>query len=389
MLTTGGQAEPRLAVSHMNQPTLLKASTPLIPPVALLEQLPLDDTAAAFVARTRQEVVDILRGDDDRLVVVAGPCSIHDPFAAIEYAHRLKLVADQLAPDLRIVMRVYCEKPRTTIGWRGLIHDPNLDGSGAIEDGLFVARKLLLKVLEIGVPSACEFLDPMAAVFIADAVTWGSIGARTSESPIHRQLASELPMPVGFKNGTLGNLQVALDAIVTAARPHRFLTLDALGRAAIVRSSGNADCHLVLRGGQGTTNFDAASVRAAGEALVATGLPSRVMIDASHGNSGKDHRRQQSVIRDVAQQVADGEHAIRGIMLESFLMEGRRDDGDARLAFGQSITDPCLGWETTFVLLHELAAAARARRSRAGRHVVAIRNSSPVAGRRPSLLCAK
>jgi 3-deoxy-7-phosphoheptulonate synthase len=336
-----------------------QAATPLVPPVALMERLPLTDSAADFVAHTRQAIVDILQGLDDRLIVVVGPCSIHDPFAAIEYAHRLRVVAEQLAPELQIVMRVYCEKPRTTIGWKGLIHDPHLDGSGAIDDGLFVARKLLLRILDLRVPVGCEFLDPMAAVFIADAVSWGSIGARTSESPIHRQLASELPMPVGFKNGTLGNLQVAIDAMVTASHPHRFMTVDALGRAALVRSPGNPDCHVVLRGGP-QPNHDASSVRTAGEALLAAGLPPRVMIDASHGNSGKDHRRQQWVARDIASQVADGDTSIRGIMLESFLVAGRHERASA--VFGQSITDACLGWETTFVLLHELAASVRARR---------------------------
>ena len=337
-----------------------QAATPLVPPVALMERLPLTDSAADFVAHTRQAIVDILQGQDDRLVVVVGPCSIHDPFAAIEYAYRLKIIAEQLAPELQIVMRVYCEKPRTTIGWKGLIHDPHLDGSGAVDDGLFVARKLLLKIVDLRVPVGCEFLDPMAAVFIADAVSWGSIGARTSESPIHRQLASELPMPIGFKNGTVGNLQVAIDAMVTASHPHRFMTMDALGRAALVRSDGNPNCHVVLRGGE-RPNYDASSVRAAGEALLAAGLEPHVMIDASHGNSGKDHRRQQWAARDIAHQVADGDNTIRGIMLESFLVAGRHDQASA--AFGQSITDACLGWETTVILLHELAAAVRARRA--------------------------
>jgi 3-deoxy-7-phosphoheptulonate synthase len=338
------------------------SSRPLIPPVALLERLPLGGAAAALVARTRQEVVDILDGLDDRLVVVVGPCSIHDPAAALEYARRLSALADELAPELRLVMRVYCEKPRTTVGWKGLIHDPHLDGSGAVNHGLSVARELLLEILALGLPAGCEFLDPMTPPFLADAVTWGSIGARTSESPVHRQLASDLPMPVGFKNGTHGGLQVAIDAIRTAMHPHRFLGVTAQGRAAVVTSPGNRDCHVILRGGQ-RPNHDASSVRDALEALRAASLPARLMIDASHGNSGKDHRRQPAVVRDVAHQVAAGEGGITGVMIESFLVEGRQDQaGPAGLVFGQSITDACLGWETTAPLLRELAAAVRARR---------------------------
>jgi 3-deoxy-7-phosphoheptulonate synthase len=335
---------------------------PLTPPVAVLDALPLSAGAAAVVTRARQEVVDILDGDDDRLVVVVGPCSIHDPAAAVEYARRLAVLADELERELRIVMRVYCEKPRTTVGWKGLIHDPHLDGSGAVNDGLLVARELLLKILALGLPAGCEFLDPLTAPFFADAITWGSIGARTCESPVHRQLASDLPMPVGFKNGTHGGLQAALDGIRTAAYPHHFLSIDAHGHAAIVTSSGNRDCHVILRGGP-TSNYDAGSVRAALHALQAVALPRRVMIDASHGNSGKDHRHQPGVVRDVALQVATGQNGISGVMLESFLVEGRQDLADpAGLTFGQSITDACLGWEATVPLLHDLAAAVRARR---------------------------
>ena len=267
--------------------------------------------AARRVSRGRREIVDILNAADDRLLVIVGPCSIHDPVAAVEYARRLAQVSQQLEPDLCIVMRAYCEKPRTTVGWKGLLHDPRLDGSCAVEDGLVVTRELLLDLLDVGVPIACEFLDPMAAAFTEDVVSWGSIGARTSESPIHRQLASHLSMPIGFKNAMHGSVKVAVDAIFAAGHPHRFIRLNDEGYASVVTSRGNTDCHLVLRGGP-WPNHDALAVAAATDALHAAGLPARVLIDASHGNSGKDHRRQARVVRDVAEQVGSGADSIRG-----------------------------------------------------------------------------
>jgi 3-deoxy-7-phosphoheptulonate synthase len=340
----------------------LPANPPLMPPLALLERLPLGSAAASLVEYTRREIVDILDGRDDRLIVLVGPCSIHDPTAAIEFAHRLAALNKRLQPDLCIVMRAYCEKPRTTLGWKGLIHDPLLDGSSVVETGLFVARDLLLKILDLGVTVACEFLDPLAAMFIADTVSWGCIGARTSESPVHRQLASHLPMPVGFKNSTSGELQPAIDAIVASSSAHRFISLNRLGRAAVVNSTGNPNGHLVLRGGR-TPNYQARSVRAACEALRSSGLPARVIVDASHGNSGKDHRRQPAVARDVVDQLAAGGEAIKGVMLESFLEDGRQElTLSGNMAFGQSVTDACIDWNSTQLLLHEMAGGVRARR---------------------------
>jgi 3-deoxy-7-phosphoheptulonate synthase len=329
-----------------------------------MEQLPLDAAGTIAVSRTREEVVDILNGEDDRLIAVVGPCSIHDPSAALEYAHRLKEVAGQLAPDLRIVMRVYFEKPRTTVGWRGLISDPNLDGSYAVNDGLRLARQLLLDVIALGLPTGCEFLDPISPQFFADSVTWAAIGARTTESQVHRNLASGLSMPVGFKNGTGGGIQMAIDAIRAAASPHSFLSVTEQGVAAIVTTRSNPDCHVVLRGGRGGPNYDVDSVSRTLESLRASGLPARVMIDASHDNSGKDYRRQPGVSHDIAEQVAAGETGIVGVMMESFLVEGRQDLKDrSSLVYGQSITDSCMSWDTTVQVLQELAEAVQRRRA--------------------------
>ena len=297
------------------------------------------------------------------MIVIVGPCSVHDPAAAREYAGRLKGLAAELAGDLRIVMRVYFEKPRTTVGWKGLINDPRLDGSFAINDGLRLARRLLLDLAALGVPAGCEFLDPITPQFIADLVTWGAIGARTTESQVHRELASALSMPVGFKNGTDGGVQIAIDALRAVAHPHRFLGVTEQGLAGIVSTRGNPDCHVILRGGQSGTNYDAGSVGKTLDALRDAGLPARLMIDTSHGNSEKDHRRQSLVADDVAGQVAQGETGIVGIMMESFLVDGRQDLRDpARLVYGQSITDACMGWETTVPVLRELADAVRQRR---------------------------
>jgi 3-deoxy-7-phosphoheptulonate synthase len=336
---------------------------PLLPPAILIEELPLSEKGSLMVTRAREEVADIVGGRGDRLLVVVGPCSIHDPGAAHDYALRLRKVAEELAPDLCIVMRVYFEKPRTTVGWKGLINDPHLDGSFAINVGLRRGRRFLLDLVEIGLPAGCEFLDPISPQFITDLVTWGAIGARTTESQVHRELASGLSMPVGFKNGTDGGVQIAIDAVRAAAHPHSFLGVTEQGLAGIVSTRGNTDCHVILRGGQSGPNYDAASVGKALAALRAAGVPPRLMIDTSHGNSEKDYRRQPRVARDIAAQITQGQRGIIGVLMESFLVEGRQDLTDpARLVYGQSITDACLSWEMTVPILHELAAAVRARR---------------------------
>ena len=336
---------------------------PLLPPAILLEELPLTDGAAVTVSRAREEVARILRGEDDRLVVIVGPCSIHDPGAAVDYAQRLHGLTEELAGDLRIVMRVYFEKPRTTVGWKGLINDPNLDGSFAINQGLRVGRRLLLDLAELGLPAGCEFLDPITPQFTSDLVTWGAIGARTTESQVHRELASACSMPVGFKNGTDGGVQIAIDAVRAAAHPHRFIGVTEQGLAGIVSTAGNPDCHVILRGGATGPNYDAISVRKTLSALGDAGLPPRVMIDASHGNSEKDHGRQPVVVREVAAQIAHGEAGIIGMMMESFLIGGRQELGDpSRLVYGQSVTDACMGWDASVPVLQELATAVRARR---------------------------
>jgi 3-deoxy-7-phosphoheptulonate synthase len=337
---------------------------PLIPPAILLEELPLGKKGSATVTHARDEVARILGGDDDRLIVVVGPCSIHDPAAGLDYGRRLRKVAQELASDLRIVMRVYFEKPRTTVGWKGLINDPDLDGSFAINRGLRLARRLLLELVEIGLPCGCEFLDPISPQFTSDLVTWAAIGARTTESQVHRELASGLSMPVGFKNGTDGGVQIAIDAVRAAAHPHSFLGVTEQGLAGIVSTRGNPDCHVILRGGQSGPNYDAMSVQKTLAALRDAGVAARLMIDTSHGNSDKDHLRQPAVARDIAAQIAQGETGIVGVMMESFLVDGRQDLVDrSRLVYGQSITDACLGWDQTVPVLHELADAVRQRRT--------------------------
>jgi 3-deoxy-7-phosphoheptulonate synthase len=337
---------------------------PLVPPGLLLEELKLGDAAAASVARAREEVVRVLDKEDDRLVVVVGPCSIHDPEAGLEYARRLKPLADDLADDLLIVMRTYFEKPRTTVGWKGLINDPHLNGTFEINEGLRLARRFLLDVVGLGLPAGCEFLDPISPQFFSDIVAWGAIGARTTESQIHRQLASGLSMPIGFKNGTDGDVQIALDAMRAAAHPHSFFGVTEAGLAGIVTTRGNDDCHLILRGGRRGTNFDAATIGQVLDQLHKAHLPERVMVDASHGNSNKDHRNQPGVLQQVGAQLAAGQDGISGVMLESFLVDGRQELVDPRrLTFGQSITDACIGWETTEEALRELAGAVRARRA--------------------------
>lgn len=336
----------------------------VIPPAQLHEGLPVTEAIAKTIVATRRAIHDVLIGTDDRLLVIIGPCSIHDPNAALEYARRLKQIRDQLDGDLLIVMRVYFEKPRTTVGWKGLINDPNLDGSFNINQGLRIARKLLADLNEMGMPAATEFLDLISPQYVADLVSWGAIGARTTESQVHRELASGLSCPVGFKNGTDGTLRVAVDAIRSASQSHHFLSLTKEGRSAIFSTAGNADCHIILRGGK-QPNYDAASVAKAVKELEATGLQGRLMIDVSHANSLKDHQRQLDVGRDVSAQVAAGNHAIIGAMIESHLQAGRQDVQPGKaLTYGQSITDACIGWDDSVVLLEQLAEAVRARRQR-------------------------
>jgi 3-deoxy-7-phosphoheptulonate synthase len=337
----------------------------LAPPAALLEELPLGEERAETVVCGREQVVAVLNGSDDRLLVVVGPCSVHDPAAALDYAKRLAATAEELREDLLIAMRVYFEKPRTTTGWKGLINDPHLDGSGDVNAGLRIARSLLLEVLDLGLPVGCEFLDPIMPQYISDAVSWGAIGARTTESQIHRQLGSGLSMPIGFKNRTDGNVQVAVDAVRAAAVSHAFAGIDDAGYPAILHTTGNPDGHVILRGGRGAPNCGAEGVAAALAKLRAAGLPERLVIDASHDNSGKDPVRQAEAAEEIAAQVAAGNEAIVGVMLESFLVEGRQDlGGDEPLTYGQSITDACMSWERTVGALDGLAAAARARRGR-------------------------
>jgi 3-deoxy-7-phosphoheptulonate synthase len=336
---------------------------PLLPPAILMEELPGSDAATNTVALARAALSKLLRGQDDRMIAVVGPCSIHDVNAATDYAQKLKVQADRLAEDLLVVMRVYFEKPRTTVGWKGLINDPYMDGSFSINNGLRLARKLLLDLAEMGVASGCEFLDPITPQFIADLVSWGAIGARTTESQVHRDLASGLSMPVGFKNGTDGNLQIAVDALRAASHPHQFLSVTKEGLAAIVATRGNPDCHVILRGSNQGPNYDAASVAKAAAALGHAGLRKHVMIDCSHGNSSKDHNRQAEVAADIAAQIAAGDRSTIGVMIESHLVAGKQNhQPGAKLVYGQSVTDACLGWDETVPILDSLAAAVRARR---------------------------
>jgi 3-deoxy-7-phosphoheptulonate synthase len=340
----------------------IERAVPLLAPDTLLDELPLSSEQAEVVIRGRRDVHAILERADDRLLAVVGPCSVHDPEATLEYAGLLGQLARALSGQLLIAMRVYFEKPRTTTGWKGLINDPHLDGSGDVNAGLHLARRVLLGVLDAGLPVGCEFLDPITPQYIADAVSWGAIGARTTESQIHRQLGSGLSMPVGFKNRTDGNVQVAVDAVRAAAEPHAFAGIDPSGTPAILYTRGNSDCHIILRGGKGKPNYDASSVAAALELLDAVGLARRVLIDLSHDNSGKDPERQPGVAADVGRQVAGGNDAVVGVMLESFLVAGRQDlRPGAELRYGQSITDACIGWERTVEVLEGLAESVRDR----------------------------
>ena len=337
---------------------------PLMPAAVLLEEIPTSPAAATLVEASRKAVGAILRGEDDRVVVVCGPCSIHDVDAARAYATGLAAVAARLRADLFIVMRVYFEKPRTTVGWKGLINDPDLDGSFRVNRGLRLARTLLSDLAELGVPVGSELLDTITPQYLADLISWGAIGARTTESQVHRELASGLSMPVGFKNGTSGNVNVAVEAALAARHPHSFLGVTKQGIAAVVQTRGNDACHVILRGGaDGLTNFDADAIDAAVIRLRTHGLAPRDMVDASHGNSGKDPQRQPLVLQSLAQQIASGSTEIFGVMLESHLVGGRQDLVPGRpLTAGQSITDACLAWDETVPVLEALASAVRTRR---------------------------
>jgi len=340
----------------------IKEIKELVPPSHVLREFAITENAARTVTEARTGIHRVLHGADDRLVVIMGPCSIHDIKAAKDYAARLKDVKDRLAADVLILMRVYFEKPRTTVGWKGLINDPRLDGSFSINEGIRIARQLLLDLNESGMPVGCEFLDMITPQYIGDLVSWGAIGARTTESQVHRELASGLSCPVGFKNGTDGNIRIALDAIRAAQAPHHFLSVTKGGHSAIVSTTGNEDCHVILRGGK-QPNYDAANVDEAARGLAAAGIPARLMIDFSHGNSSKDPARQMFVGKDVARQVAGGEDRIFGIMCESHLKPGRQDLVPGKpLVYGVSITDGCLGWDESRALLEELAEAVRRRR---------------------------
>jgi 3-deoxy-7-phosphoheptulonate synthase len=338
---------------------------PLISPLQLRSQLPLEARHEEKVRTSRDGVVGVLRGTDHRLLVVVGPCSIHDPVAGLEYAGRLAKVAEDLAEQLLVVMRVYFEKPRTTLGWKGLINDPGLDGSFDVSRGLFLARRLLLEIVDLGLPVGCEFLEPISPQYLADFVTWGSIGARTAQSQVHRQLASGLSMPIGIKNPTDGDVQSAVDAVASAAAGHVFTGITEDGRAAIFTTSGNHDCHVVLRGSSAGPNYDADSISDTVGRLGRAGLSPRVVLDCSHGNSGKDHVRQAEVAAEIASRLTGNENVIAGLMLESFLLEGRQELvlGEAgSLTYGQSVTDACMSWQTTARCLDELAGAVDERR---------------------------
>jgi 3-deoxy-7-phosphoheptulonate synthase len=334
----------------------------LLPPVAVLEKFPATEVASSTTFNARKAIHNILEGEDDRLLVIVGPCSIHDPEAAVEYGKRLKVLRDELGDRLEIVMRVYFEKPRTTVGWKGLINDPYLNDTFKINDGLRMGRKLLLDLTDMGMPTASEFLDMITPQYVADLISWGAIGARTTESQVHRELASGISCPVGFKNGTDGNIKIASDAIRSASASHHFLSVTKYGHSAIIETAGNPDCHIILRGGK-EPNYSAAHVKTIKDELTTNGLPAKVMIDFSHANSSKQFQRQKVVSTDVAQQMANGEDAIFGVMIESHLVEGRQDlvDGVAP-TYGQSITDACIGWEDTEQVLRELADAVEARR---------------------------
>ncbi len=351
------------ATMHSIDDTRIREIKELVPPSHVLREFPASDRIAKTTVETRSDIHRILHGADDRLLVIVGPCSIHDVRAGRDYAERLKREKERLKNDLLVLMRVYFEKPRTTVGWKGLINDPFLDGSFRINEGLRIARELLLELNEMEMPVGVEFLDMITPQYIADLVSWGAIGARTTESQVHRELASGLSCPVGFKNGTDGNMKIAVDAVRTSQHPHHFLSVTKGGHSAIVSTAGNEDTHVILRGGSGRPNYDAASVEAASKELAAAGLAQRIMIDFSHANSSKQFEKQVDVGRDVADQIAAGDKRIFGIMCESHIKAGRKDlVAGKELIYGQSITDGCIGWEDTVPLLDALAEGVRARR---------------------------
>ncbi|MDO8442542.1 MAG: 3-deoxy-7-phosphoheptulonate synthase [Polaromonas sp.] len=347
----------------------IKDITVLPPPEHLIRFFPISGTAVeSLITQTRKNIHNIIAGKDDRLLVVIGPCSIHDPAAALEYARRLAEQRKKYAGTLEIVMRVYFEKPRTTVGWKGLINDPYLDGSFCIDEGLRIARQLLIEINRLGLPAGSEFLDVISPQYIGDLISWGAIGARTTESQVHRELASGLSAPIGFKNGTVGNIRIATDAIQAAARGHHFMSVHKNGQVAVVQTKGNKDCHVILRGGK-TPNYDAASVGAACKELEASKLPATLMVDCSHANSAKQHEKQRDVARDIAAQVAGGSRHVFGLMVESYLKPGAqkftpgKDDAKA-LEYGKSITDACLSWDDSLDVLEMLHEAVKARRGR-------------------------
>lgn len=344
----------------------IQSTRQLIPPVILMEELPVSPDAESTVAKAREEVAAILAGKDDRVIAIVGPCSIHDPKAALEYADHLAKLKEEVVEDVLVVMRVYFEKPRTTVGWKGLINDPHLDESYDINEGLAIARKLLLQIAEKGIAAGTEFLDTISPQFYADLISWGAIGARTTECQLHRELASGLSMPVGFKNGTSGNFQIAIDAIQAAEKPHRFLSVTKAGDSAIIATRGNETCHIILRGGSVTgTNYDHESIREVRKALEAKGLEPAIMVDCSHANSEKDYRNQPKVCAELGAQIAGGDSSIRAVMIESHLKEGaQKIDSDlSKLEYGVSVTDSCVGWDTTVEMVKDLATAVRKRRA--------------------------
>jgi 3-deoxy-7-phosphoheptulonate synthase len=347
----------------------ISAIKELTTPIEVMRQHPRTDAATRTVLGSRHAFHNILQGSDDRLAVIVGPCSIHDPAAALDYAKRLVALRDTLGDRLEIIMRVYFEKPRTTVGWKGLINDPNLDGSFQIDQGLHTARALLLDIANLGLPAACEFLDMTTPQYIADLVSWAAIGARTTESQIHRELASGLSCPVGFKNGTDGNVKIALDAVQSASQPHHFLAVTKDGRSAIAATTGNEDCHIILRGGK-TTNYDSASIDTTATAATKAGLQAAIMVDASHANSSKNPENQPLVLADIGQQLATGDRRIIGVMIESNLVAGRQDLVPGQpLVYGQSITDGCIDWDTTVTALKALADAVTERRNATNQQV--------------------
>ena len=355
----------RRVTRHRTDDLRITGLNPLISPAVLAYYFPLTEKAAELVASSRSQAEAILRREDDRLLAIVGPCSIHDPEAALEYAAKLRVLAKRIEKDVFVIMRVYFEKPRTTVGWKGLINDPNLDDSFDINHGLRIARGLLLDLADMGVPAGTEFLDTISPQYIADMITWGAIGARTTESQIHRELASGLSMPVGFKNGTGGSIQIALDAIQSSSRAHHFLSVTKQGVSAIVSTAGNDSCHLILRGGKTGPNYEQPAVEAAVAMLGEQGLTESVMIDCSHGNSMKDYRNQPMVARNIANQIANGSQIITSVMIESNLVEGNQKlvPDLAKLTRGQSVTDACIGWDDTEETLGNLAQAVRDRRA--------------------------